>query len=294
MAGKREVLERLERFLVSEGFAVCRFRGCFDLAAKRGEIFLFKVLFDLGSLSREHAKNLKILSGALSAYPFAIGVVSKGERLLDGVIYERFGIPSVSLETVKKIISEGSVPAVYRDRGGFFVEIDPELLRAARKRHGISRSELASMLGLSKKAVYHHERTSSRMLLGTAMLLEELFGRVCAEFRPRIFEESGSPKDEFERRTASELERLGFETNFASFAPFDVVATDRVTVLSEVEASASRLRKRAEIFRRFIAFTGKPGFIVSEKKPRESSVPVILRKELKKFSSGTELIETIS
>src|SRR3989344_5270577 len=126
------MLEHVERLLDDKGYSTCRYNGCFDIVARKRNLLLLKLLKNVDSLMKSQANNLKIISNNLDANPVLIGEHTSVERLKNGIVYERFEIPTVSVETFENLIVNEIFPKFYRDRGGMYVEADPKILRAAR------------------------------------------------------------------------------------------------------------------------------------------------------------------
>ncbi len=278
---KGSLVEAVDGLLEKNDYVTFRYAGCFDLAARREKTLFLKVLQNVDSFSEAQAMSLKIISNNINATAFLVGLHTRREKLAKGVVYERFDIPTVSLETLREIVEFDVFPKFQRDRGGFYVEIDSAALKKLRVQAGFTQRELAEAVGISKKAIYEHEKEQLRMDLSIAEKLEKLLeGKITREFSPSSFSVGKtSPVSRIEKEVASALSRKGFAVDFVSSAPFDIFAKEKTVIVSDVEKIGGG--KRTLNLERFIAVVKKPAFVVSEKNTEEhAEIPVIARKEL--------------
>jgi putative transcriptional regulator len=272
-------------FLDSSDYATCEYKGCFDIAAKKDSLLFLKIMLNIDGFQREQAKNLKIISNNLDAYPFLIGVQTNREKLQRGVVYERFETPTVSLETFEDLIVNSIFPKIYRDRGGLYVEIDSAILREVRKKKNMSQRELAESIGINKKVIYEHEKKQIRMLLEIAQGLEKVLDqkiiRAIDVFKK--CEEHGLPEDRTENTVKRDLESLGFKTDFVKQAPLDMFAKEKTTFMSDIEMNRRKITKHAAFLKDFVNLVKKPAIIITEDSKAEeaSGIPIIEKKKLK-------------
>lgn len=289
------LIRRIERLLDSNDYVSCDYHGCFDIATKKNTLVLVKILENVDSFSEEQAKNLKIISNNLDASPILIGLRTRRERLSPGIVYERFEMPTVSLETFESLVRDEIYPKVYRDKGGLYVQIDSKLLKETRDRKGLTQRELAEAVGINKKVIYEHEKKQLRMMLSIAQRLEKILEKKLTQ--PigilKKFEEHGYPADVLENRIGSDLNKLGFNTDFVKQAPFDVFAKEKVLIISDIEINRRKMVKRAADLKDFIGLTRKPALLITEKTKEDDllGIPVLQRKDLEEFENKEELIK---
>ncbi len=279
----------------SNGYSTYLYRGCFDIAAKREKIFLVKVLHNVDAFQKTQAKNIKLLSNNLDAYPLLVGLHTRREKLEKGIIYERFETPVLSPETLEEIITYNIFPSLFRNKGGLYITIDPVKLKRSREAKHLTQKKLADMLNINKKTIYEHEARKGRMDIETARKLEEILGcdlSCDAEFLRNDFTIRGSPGDDFEYEVDSNLRRLGFETDFIKQCPIDVIIKEKIILVSDVENNERSLKRRLTMLKSFTSFIDTPAFVVTEKK-MDLEIPVIEKKELEEFESGKELIKAV-
>ena len=287
----QETIDMLER----NDYATCEYKGCFDIAARKHDLMLLKVLQNVDSFQIDQARNLKIISNNLDAHPLVIGIQTRREKLKRGIVYERLELPTVSLEAFEDLIVNGIYPKIYRDRGGLYVEIDSDLLKEARKKKNLTQRELAEAVGVNKKMIYEHEKKQLRMFLEIAKRIESILDeKLIGIANPlKKFEAHGKPQDRLEKIVGRNLRKLGFETDFVKQAPFDVFAKEKVLLISDIEEDRRKMLKRAVNLKDFIYIVKKPALLITEKTKEEDilGIPVLQRKELEEFESGKELIK---
>lgn len=285
----------VEKFLEEAGYVICEYRGCFDIAAKKDKLLLIKVLSNIDSFLPEQAKNLKIISTNLSANPMIVGQTMTREKLKEGIVYERFDVPTVSIGTFENLICNRIFPRMYRDRGGLYVEVDSDVLKERRQRKNLTQMELAEMVGINKKVIYEHEKKSLRMLLDIADKLEGILNkRIIKSAEPfKRFEEHGEPKSNMEKSVGSDLKKLGFEVDYVKQTPCDVLAKEKSTILSKIEPSKRKLKRSAETLRGFVRVTKRPAILLTTDVKVEDllGIPVIRMKKLKEIEDKEELLE---
>lgn len=281
------VRQQVQTFLEKSDYTTCEYKGCFDIAAKKHVLLLLKTLLNVDSFQEEQAKNLKIISNNLDAHPMLIGLQTRREKLKQGIVYERYDVPTVSVKTFEDMICNSIFPRIYRDRGGLYVEIDSDVLKETRKGKNLTQRELAESVGINKKVIYEHEKKQLRMLLAIAEKLEQILDkkiiRTAEVFKK--YEGHGIPKDNLEKEVGNNLKRLGFETDYVSQAPLDVFAKEKILVISNIEANRRRMMKNAINLKDFINVVKKPAFLITQDSKEEEvhGIPVIKRKDLEEM-----------
>lgn len=268
-------------------YTTYEYSGCFNIAAKKDVLLFLKILLNIDSFQKEQAKNLKVISNNLDGYPMLIGIQTNREKLKTGIVYERFDIPTLSLETFEELICQSIFPKIYRDRGGLYVEIDSEVLKDARKKKTFTQRELAEAVGINKKVIYEHEKKQLRMLLEIAERLEQILNEKITkptEFF-RKYEVQSYPKDVLEKNVGKNLRKLGFEIDFVKQSPLDVFAREKALIVSDIEVDKRKMKRRAADLKDFINIVKKPALLITEKAKNEEllGIPLIGRKELEEI-----------
>jgi len=283
--------------LEDSGYTAESYSGCFDIVAKKNKLLIIKILQNIDAMHPENSNNLKIISENLGAHLIIVAFRTNIDKLKKGVVYERLGIPAISFETFRDLIQRGIFPSIYRGRGGLFVEVDKDLIREARSKRNMTQRELAEAVGISKKAIYEHEKQQLKMMLSIADRLEKVLNKKVKK-DARIFEhsitaEKSVPKDKLEKAVGTQLRRIGFDTNYVKSSPFDIIAKEKSLVISDVESNRKRLERRALPLKRFISVVKQPAVMITEKLKYGifEGIPVIKKDELKELGSSKELIK---
>ncbi len=135
---REKLIRAVEAILRGTGYKSARleFKGsCFDIVASRLFLLLFiKVVTNIDTVTEEQAEDLKRLAKFFNASPLIIGLKTKNSELEEGVVYDRFGIYSLRPETLYDVLVENELPAIFAERGGFYVRVNGALLRELRER----------------------------------------------------------------------------------------------------------------------------------------------------------------
>lgn len=290
----QELKESVKNILEERNYEIYQSTGCFDIAAKKEEILLIKVLKNIDSFLFSHALSLQSISSALCAFPFLIGENTNREKLLPRVIYERFQIPAMCKETFE-IILDNEFPEFLRKRGGVYVEIDPIALRKARKEKNLTQKKLAELVGVSQKTIYMHEKLRLRANPELVEKIENVLGQKIKS-KANVFKRydfKGKAKDSLEKFVSKKLRKMGFEVYFTYHAPFDISAKEKEIVISDVERDKRKIKYRYERFAEFVEFLGFSGAVITEDYKRECEVPIIPKKDLEEINSKREFIKLI-
>ena len=282
----------IEEILDENGFRYCEYSGCFDIAARKESLMLFKVLTNVDSFQEEQADNLKVLSKSLDARSFLVGLHTRRERLSDNIIYDRFDVPTVNPSTLEKIL-HGNMPSVYRFRGGLFVEIDPLKLRKAREETGLSQSQLAQNAGITKKSIYEHESRKMGIVKETAVKLEKILNtRIISPVNLEDYTtEEMAPKSIFENKVSRNFRRMGFDTGSVYQSPFNMIASAKITLLSDVEENHKKAEKNISYIENFSRLSKKSAIIVT-KEEANFDIPTIREEDLAEMKS-TDILKLI-
>ncbi len=270
------------RLLREEGYECIELGGksSVDIIAKGREgIFVIILLSNMDSLKVSHAKDAIRLAKLLKGKVIGIGERGRANRLRNGVIYYRHGIPFINLETFRNML-KGESPTITYIKGREVVFLDPEELRKRRERLGLSLQELAKRVGTSKETIYRYERgypTTEE----TAQRLESVLGSIPRHPAPLSFREF---KDKL-TMPFSQLKRLGSEVRQFERLPWSAMARGNVFIsfLREKEVSRRKIeqinRMRGKLFSYYL--------IIGKKK----ELPYIEEKEIMEAENFSEIEE---
>jgi len=275
----------IEEILEESGFRYCEYSGCFDIAARKSSMLLLKVLGNVDSFQEEQANNLKVISNTLDAKSFLVGLHTRREKLSDNIVYERFDVPTVNPTTLENIL-HGNIPSVYRFRGGLFVEVDPVKLKQAREESGLSQSQLAEKVGITKKSVYEHESRKMGIVMENAVRIEKILEtKVTLPVSTSEYKtEEQKPRSTFEASVSRNFRRMGFETGSVYQSPFNMIAAGEMMLLSDVEENQKKARKNIDHIEKFSKLSRKSAIIVT-KEEANFNIPTVREGDLARMKS---------
>ncbi len=306
MMGKERLIRVVESILRGTGFRTARmeFKGaCFDLVGSRLFLLLFiKVLQNIDTLTKEQAEDLKRLAKFFQASPLIVGLKTKNDELEEGVVYERFGIYALNPQTLYDVIVENELPAIFAERGGFYVKINGEYLRYLREKYGYSIGELAELLGVSRKSLQNYERGEQAVSLDIALRLEEIFNEPLAKPIDILHAKVEAkldvkPENKLEREIFERLKALGMGVVKIKKAPFNAISKeDEFKILTGIDQRKTKTTvKRAQMVNEVSKIIHSDGVFILEKTKTEvvGEIPLIPKKALSEIRDADELIKMI-
>lgn len=320
------VLQEINELLANNGFETSHIyeRSCFDMVARRKLLLLLlKVLVNIDGINGVQAQEIKKISHSFMASPLIVGLKSKSEHLEEDVVYERHGIPVIGLETLKNMILEGEYPEILADRGGYYVQINGEVLKEVREDYNLSLKDLADLAHVSRETIYKYEHGIVRACPETAMMLEDilnlkitlsidLFKVPDALKELDIHKTNESPlndnKINMNEFQPQKLVELGFGVIPTQKTPFDALAkleannkisknieTPLITNL-EKNRKQRTLKKMAITLKDLSLITGSNSvFILDNEKIKESldGIPVVHGWEMGEIETPAEFLKMI-
>lgn len=281
---RESILNQVKASLDACGCEYAIYDGCFDIAArKRNNSFLIKVLLNVDSFQKDQARNLALIASIMNAKAFIIGKNTRRECLTKNIIYERFDIPTFSPETLDSILSKENI-YISSSRGGLFSEIDPNKLRKSRLAEGLTQSELAEKVGITKKSIYEHETKPMKSNYTVAEKLERIVGDVTnpVSIEIKALKMHNEPSGKFEKYVYTGFRKKGFETDIVHKTPFNIVArSDEFILLSDAEEKLHT--KKITYLHEFSRVSKKPAIVVT-KTEVNSEIPTISEKDFKEMN----------
>ena len=263
---------------------------CFDFAARRdSEALLLKILENIDSFSREQAYDLKRIAFMFTAGYFLVGERTKEFVLDDGVVYERYGVPAGSFNTLRKIITFEELPKMRKFRE-IFVDIDGMKMSRRRNKLKMSLEGLSKISGISKETLYRYEHEKISASEENAGELERLLGEA---LRKDINPFSLEKAEAINEKTL--LSILGFETINIKAAPFDLLAKKKEVVVAGGEADRRTIIKRARLYTKISNLLNSYSCFILKKSVRDAieGIPVVRDEELKEIKKAREFIKLI-
>jgi len=320
-------IDRVREMLGRAGFYVTDTHGVrpssFDLAARRdATLFLVKVLKNIDALGADEAARLLELGRLFPATVLIVGEASGSAGLDAGVVYTRYGVPIVTEETLGEYLEKGLPPFLYASPGGIFARVAGERLRELRDARGLSLGALASVAGVSRRAIQLYEEGAGAEI-DIIERLETFLGEPIVspialfEVRHPLPASSPARADGTEESSAKrptpahprprtgdplrdgvldQLDGLGLEVTVTVRAPFDAFARAPEILLTGV-GSLRTAQHRAEILRGLAHVAeGHAMFIVAESIHRASigGLPILNVRELRRQRDPDELMEELT
>ncbi|MCK4474803.1 helix-turn-helix domain-containing protein [Candidatus Bathyarchaeota archaeon] len=168
-----EIVEAAESILKKDGFILsqrcCSRPSCFDFAARKDKnLLLIKVQKDIGNVSANDSRELKLISECISAASLLISEKTREKPLEDDTVYSRYNVSAVTLKTFESMALHEKYPLIQAGPGGYYVEIDEEVIKRKRQELGLSIGEMAGMIGISRRTLYGYERGMAKASVSAA------------------------------------------------------------------------------------------------------------------------------
>jgi putative transcriptional regulator len=313
-----ELLEHIRDLLSNAGFYVSKVYSMrpigFDLVARRDNtLLIIKILTNINALPEEVADELHKLSELLGGHPLLIGLRAGNGPLEEEVVYDRFGIQSISPETLKLHLLEGIPLQVYAAPGGFYVNINTEIVKQFRRKKQMSLGSFARSLHVSRRTVRMYE-DGMNARVDVAFRMEDLFNvRIIEDIQILYNHSKDNPKDkqkesfsQSSQHTSSEpfqheifrlLRKQGYTIIPMGRCPFEAVSKEREKILLTcVQRYDERLKRKAEVVSSISKITEKRAVMITDKKGTKQNIfgtPLVIFDELRKIHNPEELLELI-
>ena len=308
---RAEMLEATESILKRAGFQVserCVARpSCFDFAARREKNLAFvKVLNDVGSISIKDASELQNISGCFSATPFFVSGRNRRKPLEDDTVYIRYNLCTITCKTLEDMIFREMYPLVVAGPGGYYVNLDRNIIRERRQRLGLSVGKLGEMIGISRRTLYGYEKGMAKASVSVAYNLEWVLGIPVVQ-PVNVFQRNLGGTGVFATARRMVIKNRVLQAvlgRFAHFnfrvapigkAPFDFIAQLPGGQLNIVGGVADkRGRNVDQRAREIMSVSGvadaRPVFITDGEQVPNNDIPLIHCDELDKMKCSEELI----
>ena len=275
MLTRSQLLHNIEKLLKSQGYKTSDIydQGSFDIVArKKLLILLLKTFQNIDSINETNAHEMKQLANIFLASPIIIGERSRNGFLEEGVIYERYDIPTIGFETLKNMILYNEYPEILADRGGYFVKIDGNVIKQYREEYSLSLKDLADLAHVSRATMYKYENEIVRANTETAMILEEILNtKVTLDID--LLKQPQKEDIEFSNVDDTlDLSKLGYGVVSTNKSPFDAVAKMKTSekqspLMANVEKNRTEktLKRMAVPLKDLsVVTTSEPVFIINK------------------------------
>jgi len=315
---KEVLIHQIIDVLARAGFALsdrCNIRPrSFDVAARKDEtLLLCKVLFNIDGLNEETAREMKYLAEYLGGSAIVVGAKTRDQMLEDSVVYMRYDILALNVQTLYDYFIENVPPLVSAAPGGLYVSIEGDILKKSRMDQSMSLGTLAAMVGVSRRTISKYEEEGMDASIDVVLQLEDIFGVELA--RPiNILKSCGSrkPRKKAESRTKNQeksctllpedlilntISMLGYDVLPTAQAPFKAISRDKSSViLTGVSEFNTTVVKRAHLMSSISYITETQSVFIINGRSKIKSVEntvLIEKKELDKISDSQELLNFI-
>ncbi|MFO8133563.1 MAG: transcriptional regulator [Thermoplasmatota archaeon] len=297
---KKELLEDTRGLLARAGFylsEVCTIRpSSFDFVARRDNaLLLVKVLNNIDALSEEVARELLFLAKHLDGIPLLIGNRTGTGPLEDEVVYYRYNVPIITLDTLHDYLN-GVHPLICAAPGGFYVRLNGERLRELRNEQDVSRGQLARMTGVSRRTIRMYEQ-GERATIEMAEKMAELLGEDVLQpldLAAFIHEYEMDTQRHISDCMLSLLEAMNISIMPTDRSPFNAISQFMDELLL-VATECRRVRERAQLLSNVSRVVERPSVLFMESSARTNiaGIPVIGRKELSTLDDPLGLLRLI-
>lgn len=297
---KEELLNTTLNLLEKAGFycsEICRVRPSgFDfIARKDNQLFVVKILNNIDALASEVANEMIIVAKFLEGIPVVVGNKTCSSVLEDGVVYFRYGVPIITPSTLEDYV-RGIYPFICAAPGGFYVNIDGNLLKKIRDDRGISVGQLARIVGVSRRTIRLYEQGERASIEMAEKMTEFLETDIIKPVD--LWEEIEKEKVEIERKIDNEifkvLEEMGAFVLPTYRSPFNAM-TEIINEKFIVGMKEKKIMEKARIISDLARVAEKESVIFTEKSLRENieGVPVVVKEEILKAREPEEIIDLI-
>ena len=315
ITNRNQLIREVYQLLNKEGFETSNIyeQSCFDIVArKKLLILLLKVLVNIDSINESHVEEIRQISNVFLASPIIVGVKSKNHILEEDVVYERHGLPAIGLETLKNMIVYDEYPEILADRGGYYVQINGNVLKEYREEYNLSLKDLADLAHVSRATMYKYENGMVRANTETAMLLEEILNtKITLDidlFEPYQedikLKADTSNLNQTQGSNAQNLAKLGFGVVSTNKSPFDALAKAEIATKKKEnplianlnvqdEQNTKTLKKMAISLKDLSLVTSSdPFFVLNDDRIKDSidGIPVIKSWEMKEVENSKEFL----
>jgi len=280
------------------GYEVLQNEGNFDIVAKRDkQILLIKVLMNIDALKEDQAMSLRAVAYFMGCQAVVTATKNNRETLDDDVVYSRFDLPVMTPKLLESLTLQENLSAVQSAKGRHTMEINVDVLRNRRKELGLTLEELASKIGVSKKAVYEIENQRVNPTMDTVEKLRKVL-TVDIE-KPYKIKETPitylKPRGEFQERVSREFTRMGIDNTSVYSPQFENVGKEKFSIITSLSQNMEKIKRQAMTLRKLSGVFSSKAVFVTRKSPQESvhGVPVVLESELPEIESSKDLKKRI-
>jgi putative transcriptional regulator len=197
-------------------------------------------------------------------------------------------------------------PLIEAGPGGYYVNIDGNVIKNMRQKYGLSIGKLAEMLGISRRTLYGYEKGLSKASVSAAYNLEWTLGVPLArpidifKARPQrtgFFAKARRMmfRNRFMHLVLRKLAQIDFQVEPVRRAPFDFMvqrSEESLSILCGVVCKKERNidQRTEEIMSISKIVNAKPVLIAECQGMKETEIPLINHEELEKIKHSGDFI----
>jgi putative transcriptional regulator len=276
----------------------------FDLVCRRDEqLIVVGVTLNVSTFSRAQSREMKLVAQMIGGVPLLVSTHRDKAPLYTGIVYLRFGITTVSPETLGEYLIEGVPPLVFSAPGGYYVRLEGSKLNGMRNGMGHSLGDLASALGVSRRTIQMYEEGMCARL-DVALRLEEMYkdAFVCpidpfsASSEAKSAREDIEEMEEISNEVFARLDGMGFKVIPFSHCPFDAVVCRQKGFFAGLEEGSLDLRSKARTMSSLARLSDyRSVLFVSERGGRCNleGTPIVGKPELKRMRDPEDMLDLI-
>ncbi len=290
---RENIVKEVERILESysyENVVISNMHASFDILARnRLRTIVIKVVYNIDTIDRKMAKDIFDVASFMDAEALIVGEVSKDKRLGKNVVYTRFSVNCVSVESFESVLDGINIPLASK-YVGTKAEVDKERMKNLRMLSGMSLSGLAKSAKVSKDTLYKLEKFGGYASLGTVERTEARLGDSVRLNRISIgvheYKISGN---------SYKIGRTDIKAVYLNSSPFNVIGKRKNYYEASMESNPRTMKKKAKVFAQIMeSFENNYSFFISDKKDGKfDGINVISKKKLSKIESESELVSEI-
>lgn len=257
---------------------------------------------------------MKYLAEYLGGSAIVVGAKTRDQMLEDSVVYMRYDILALNVQTLYDYFVENIKPLVSAAPGGLYISIEGDLLKKARTDQSMSLGTLASMVGVSRRTISKYEEEGMDASIDVVLQLEDIFGvelarpidilKSCGSRKPRKKAEPEKEDPQVKHNALlpedlilNTISMLGYDVLPTAQAPFKAISRDKSSViLTGVSEFNTTVVKRAHLMSSISCITETQSVFIINGRSKLKSVEntaLIEKKELDKISDSQELLEFI-
>ncbi len=283
--------------LHGSGFGVGTFfdsDNCFDIIGRKGHTTILLKLYDnIDSIRKEQGEELQKLSSVLDASCIIIGERTKVFGLEDGVVYFRYGIPTVTIGTFGGIL-EKQIPKIMYFKGKQIVDMDSDELKKKRLGLELTLGELAQRVGVTPESLYRFEKGASTSLETATRLEKELEDELVKGIKVLDMKTDMGQLDEApDEKLLEKVQELGVKLAMFRHSPFRAYGNVEEGLFMGTAKGKADIARKAFELKKTSAIVDTDSIIITKeyKYSAVGGVPVIQEHDLDSMGRAKDLKE---